>query len=158
MGAVAEAGDRPGRGRAGSAVTGERLAARAARVGLAARTVPEQLTDQQYWQLVEDFFSSTPTDRVFTINRNSGLITLGDGDHGRIALINPANTTSNVIARWYRAGVVPLAEDERSRRPMRAVERLPEDRPPPVRDVELLLERLVRCSRAERVRAGAADR
>src|SRR3954452_6406903 len=39
MGAVAEAGDRPGRGRAGSAVTGERLAGRAARVWLAARTV-----------------------------------------------------------------------------------------------------------------------
>jgi phage-related baseplate assembly protein len=56
------------------------------------------------WQEVDDFLSSKPTDRVFTIDRNTGVITLGDGEHGEIALINPANTTSNVVARWYRAG------------------------------------------------------
>jgi predicted phage baseplate assembly protein len=56
------------------------------------------------WQEVDDFFSSKPNDRVFTIDRNTGVITLGDGEHGQIASINPANTTSNVVARWYRAG------------------------------------------------------
>lgn len=60
------------------------------------------------WQEVDDFFSSAPTDRVFTIDRNTGAITLGDGDRGQIALINPANTTSNVVARWYRAGGTSL--------------------------------------------------
>jgi len=56
------------------------------------------------WQEVDDFFSSGPNDRVFTIDRNLGLITVGSGDHGRIPVANQAKPTDNVVARKYRAG------------------------------------------------------
>jgi len=56
------------------------------------------------WQEVDDFFSSGPNDRVFTIDRNLGLISMGDGDHGRIPVANQANPAGNVVARQYRAG------------------------------------------------------
>jgi len=56
------------------------------------------------WQEVEDFFSSGPNDRVFTIDRNTGVITTGSGEHGQIPVINQLNSAPNVIARTYRAG------------------------------------------------------
>ena len=56
------------------------------------------------WQEVEDFFSSGPNDRVFTLDRNTGVITTGTGEHGRIPVINQLNSAPNVIARSYRAG------------------------------------------------------
>jgi len=56
------------------------------------------------WQEVEDFFSSGPNDRVFTLDRNTGMINTGTGDHGRIPVINQLNSAPNVIARSYRAG------------------------------------------------------
>lgn len=53
------------------------------------------------WQQVDDFYSSNNDDRVYTINRNTGLITFGDGEHGRI----PATfAKGNIVARNYRAG------------------------------------------------------
>jgi len=56
------------------------------------------------WQEVDDFFSSGPNDRVFTIDRNTGVITTGTGEHGRIPVINQTSTDPNVVARSYRAG------------------------------------------------------
>lgn len=56
------------------------------------------------WQEVDDFFSSGPNDRAFTIDRNTGVITTGTGDHGRIPVINQTSTNPNVVARSYRAG------------------------------------------------------
>ncbi|PYK95874.1 MAG: putative baseplate assembly protein [Verrucomicrobia bacterium] len=57
------------------------------------------------WQEVDDFFSSGPNDRVFTLDRNTGVITTGTGEHGRIPVINQTSSDPNVIARSYRAGV-----------------------------------------------------
>ncbi len=56
------------------------------------------------WQEVEDFFASGPNDRVFTLDRNTGAITTGTGEHGRIPVINQVSSSPNVIARSYRAG------------------------------------------------------
>jgi len=56
------------------------------------------------WQQVDDFFSSGPNDRVFTLDLNTGAITVGDGVHGRIPVVNQTNSAANVVARSYRAG------------------------------------------------------
>ncbi|PWU14367.1 MAG: putative baseplate assembly protein [Verrucomicrobia bacterium] len=56
------------------------------------------------WRQVDDFFSSGPDDRVFTFDRNTGVVTTGSGEYGRIPLANPANPTGNVVARMYRSG------------------------------------------------------
>jgi uncharacterized phage protein gp47/JayE len=60
------------------------------------------------WQQVDDFYSSTSTGRVFTFDRNTGVATFGDGEHGRIPVANPGNASGNVVARWYRAGGTSL--------------------------------------------------
>jgi predicted phage baseplate assembly protein len=56
------------------------------------------------WQEVDDFFSSGKNDQVFTLDLNTGVVTMGDGDHGRIPVANQANPTGNVVARMYRSG------------------------------------------------------
>ncbi len=56
------------------------------------------------WQQVDDFYSSSATSMVFTFDRNTGVATFGDGEHGRIPVANSANASGNVVARWYRAG------------------------------------------------------
>jgi len=56
------------------------------------------------WQEVDDFLAAGPNDRVFTIDRNTGVVSLGSGEHGRIPVANQANPAGNVIAQSYRAG------------------------------------------------------
>jgi predicted phage baseplate assembly protein len=56
------------------------------------------------WQEVDDFFSSGPNDRVYTLNRNTGVVSLGTGENGRIPVANLLNSNANVVARSYRAG------------------------------------------------------
>ena len=56
------------------------------------------------WQQVEDFFSSSPADPHFTLDRTTGSITFGDGQTGRIPVANPANPNANIVARLYRFG------------------------------------------------------
>jgi predicted phage baseplate assembly protein len=56
------------------------------------------------WQEVGDFFSSGPNDRVFVFDRNTGQVTLGSGEHGRIPVANQANPNGSVVAQSYRAG------------------------------------------------------
>jgi len=57
------------------------------------------------WQEVEDFHASAPEDRHFTINRATGLITLGSGEKGRIpAIFTPVAGGGNIVAREYRTG------------------------------------------------------
>ncbi len=56
------------------------------------------------WQQVDEFFSRGPNDRVFMLDLNTGIVTTGTGEHGRIPVANQANPTANVVARAYRAG------------------------------------------------------
>ena len=56
------------------------------------------------WQEVDDFYSSGPNDAVFTLDRDSGVVTLGSGDHGRIPAVNLNNPSGNVVALSYRSG------------------------------------------------------
>jgi predicted phage baseplate assembly protein len=56
------------------------------------------------WTEVEDFFAAGPDDLVYTLDRATGTITLGDNEHGRLAVANPQNAAANVVARRYRFG------------------------------------------------------
>lgn len=56
------------------------------------------------WQQVDDFFASGRDDPHFTLDRTTGLITFGDGTHGRVPVANPANPNTNIVARYYRFG------------------------------------------------------
>jgi predicted phage baseplate assembly protein len=56
------------------------------------------------WQQVDDFFSSGPNDPHYMLDRTTGVITAGDGDHGRIPGVNLASPTDNIVARTYRFG------------------------------------------------------
>lgn len=58
---------------------------------LAADEVP------RVWRLVENFTFSGPTDRVFTLDYQNGLITFGDGYNGMI----PPLGHNNIIAAYY---------------------------------------------------------
>ena len=53
------------------------------------------------WQQVDDFFSAKKDDRVYTLNRNTGVVTFGDGENGRIPA---AFSSGNILARTYRGG------------------------------------------------------
>ena len=54
----------------------------------------------QAWTEVSDFYRSGAGDDHFVLNRNSGVITFGDGRHGRV----PIAGIDNIIARSYRYG------------------------------------------------------
>jgi predicted phage baseplate assembly protein len=56
------------------------------------------------WQQVDDFFSSKANDRVYVLDLNTGVVTFGDGEHGRIPVANQSNSSANVVAQSYRAG------------------------------------------------------
>jgi predicted phage baseplate assembly protein len=56
------------------------------------------------WQEVEDFYPYGPQDRVFTIDYNTGVITLGSGVNGAIPVANLANPNGSVVAQSYRSG------------------------------------------------------
>ncbi|MGA2812507.1 MAG: putative baseplate assembly protein [Candidatus Acidiferrum sp.] len=56
------------------------------------------------WQQVDDFFSSRANDRVYVLDLNTGVLTFGDGEHGRIPVANQSNSSANVVAQSYRAG------------------------------------------------------
>lgn len=56
------------------------------------------------WQEVDDFDASGPDDPHFICDRNTGVITLGNGHHGRIAAAFGGPTAGNVVARIYMAG------------------------------------------------------
>lgn len=49
------------------------------------------------WRMVENFTFSGPTDRVFTLDYQNGLVTFGDGYNGKI----PPVGHNNVIAAYY---------------------------------------------------------
>ncbi len=56
------------------------------------------------WQEVTDFFASTPDSPHYTLDRNTGEIRFGDGEHGRIPVANPDNPGANIVARIYQYG------------------------------------------------------
>jgi len=51
------------------------------------------------WQRVEDFYRQTPDSEVYVLDETRGVITFGDGVHGRIPVAG-----AQVIARRYRYG------------------------------------------------------
>ncbi len=57
----------------------------------------------QVWQEVDDFHASKPDDAHYRLNRTTGEIAFGDGEHGRIPVAN-FTPAPNVIAREYRYG------------------------------------------------------
>lgn len=56
------------------------------------------------WSEVEDFFGAGPHDRVYVLDRTTGEIRFGDGDHGAIPVGNNDLPGSNIVAREYRFG------------------------------------------------------
>jgi len=56
------------------------------------------------WQEVDDFFASQLDDPHYVLNRTTGEIRFGDGQHGRIPVANVANPNANLVAREYRHG------------------------------------------------------
>lgn len=51
------------------------------------------------WRQVDDLFAHGPQARVYTLDPSTGIVTFGDGRHGRIP-----ETDSTVVARRYRFG------------------------------------------------------
>ncbi|MFQ5857420.1 MAG: putative baseplate assembly protein [Anaerolineae bacterium] len=58
----------------------------------------------EVWQEVPDFYASGSDAPHYVLNRTTGEIRFGDGQHGRIPVANPANPNANVVAREYRYG------------------------------------------------------
>ena len=58
----------------------------------------------EQWEEVGDFFASNSNDPHFVLNRTTGDVRFGDGEHGRIPVGNAANVDSNIVARTYRYG------------------------------------------------------
>lgn len=56
------------------------------------------------WQQVDDFFASGPGDPHFVLDATTGVITFGNGVHGRIPGVNLASPTDNIVADRYRYG------------------------------------------------------
>jgi predicted phage baseplate assembly protein len=56
------------------------------------------------WQQVDDFYPYGATDRVFTLNLNSGSLAFGSGEHGAIPTANLTNPNANIVAQSYRSG------------------------------------------------------
>ncbi len=56
------------------------------------------------WQQVDDFFASGPDDPHFVLDATTGVITFGNGIHGRIPGVNLASPTDNIVADRYRYG------------------------------------------------------
>ena len=57
----------------------------------------------EVWQEVDDFHASKADDQHYKLNRSTGEIFFGDGEHGRIPVAN-FTPDPNVIAREYRFG------------------------------------------------------
>jgi predicted phage baseplate assembly protein len=58
----------------------------------------------EVWQEVSDFFASGPNDPHYVLNRTTGEVRFGDGEHGRIPVANALNPNANIVAREYRYG------------------------------------------------------
>jgi predicted phage baseplate assembly protein len=56
------------------------------------------------WQQVDDFYPYGATDRVFTLDLNTGVVAFGAGEHGAIPTANLTNPNGNIVAQSYRAG------------------------------------------------------
>jgi predicted phage baseplate assembly protein len=56
------------------------------------------------WNKVSDFFASTADDNHFVLNRTTGEVQFGDGQHSRIPIANLDNPDSSIVARVYRYG------------------------------------------------------
>jgi predicted phage baseplate assembly protein len=61
-------------------------------------------TGPNTWTEVEDFFAYDRDALVYTLDRDQGLIQLGDGEHGHLPVANPINPAAGVVAAEYRYG------------------------------------------------------
>jgi hypothetical protein len=59
----------------------------------------ERTGRSELWQVVSDFYDTDADDAVFMLDAITGVLTFGDGQHGRIPLAG-----ASVIARRYRYG------------------------------------------------------
>lgn len=58
--------------------------------------------DYQPWQEVSDFYGSGPDDPHYVLDRTTGIVSFGDGQHGRIP--PGTNSTSGIVAFEYKYG------------------------------------------------------
>ncbi len=58
--------------------------------------------DYEAWQEVSDFYGSGPNDPHYVLDHTTGIVTFGDGIHGRIP--PGTNTTSGIVANQYKYG------------------------------------------------------
>jgi predicted phage baseplate assembly protein len=58
---------------------------------------------EELWTEVPDFFSSSPDDQHYVLDRSTGQVRFGRGSRLRVPIANP-NRPANVIARSYRFG------------------------------------------------------
>lgn len=56
------------------------------------------------WSEVDDFFGAGARDTVFVLDRTTGEVRFGDGEHGAIPVGNSDLPASNIVAREYRFG------------------------------------------------------
>jgi predicted phage baseplate assembly protein len=56
------------------------------------------------WVEVADFFGSDPRGQHYVLNRTTGEVRFGDGEHGAIPIANASNPGGNVVAVEYRYG------------------------------------------------------
>jgi predicted phage baseplate assembly protein len=56
------------------------------------------------WTEVADFFSSAADAKVFRLDRTTGTVLFGDGEHGAIPPINVSSGTTSIVARRYQYG------------------------------------------------------
>jgi Baseplate J-like protein len=63
---------------------------------------PDDLDTEAWvqWQSVPDFYSSTPSDRHYVLDRLTGTVQFGDGRHGKI----PSSGLNNIRAHYYTGG------------------------------------------------------
>jgi predicted phage baseplate assembly protein len=86
------------------------------------------------WREVEDFFAAGADELVYTLDAATGTISLGDNEHGHLAVANPGNAGANVVARTYRfgggkAGAVPAGAITQLQSAVDGIERVTNLRP-----------------------------
>ena len=61
-------------------------------------------TGDNEWTVADDLFGAGPETRQLALNRTSGEVLAGDGEHGSIPAANPSKPDSSVVALEYRWG------------------------------------------------------
>jgi predicted phage baseplate assembly protein len=67
-------------------------------------TIDEGISGPETWTQVDDFSGSGPNDTVYLLDPTTGVITLGDGEQGRIPVANVNNPSGSIVAVRYQFG------------------------------------------------------